>query len=395
MQFLSLNDKRFLPAMEHSNESDVQILDRLNSEEKEKMIGGIVFVSVLMLFGIIGNIHIMYVFSRKINQSNHKTFILCLGMIDILACTVSMPTTLLDLTNPLTYYYTTVCKLARNVNYFVCWSSAFILLVVTVDRYRKICHPMDWQINNQTAKGVCVVTLIFSLGLSMPAFFISGHRTIQTRHPNITGVQCSIDDEYLNTHYPTIYNIVLMTLAGILLVVYIVLYAMVSRTIFNRGKGTSAVSNLEKKIAKGSKVSLVLLSVINIPYEGKNPVDSVSQVDSVMRNTSVTSHCSVEGFTNSSTRQHMYKFRETRRLTVIFFIIVAIYFCSYIPNLIIKLLTVAPYETFQHLEKNRAVLYNTFTWFFYVNNVANAVVYFFLDIKFRTEIQSFYCRPCR
>ena len=395
MQFLSLNDKRFIPAMEHSNESDVQILDMLNSEEKEKMIGGIVFVSVLMLFGIIGNIHIMYVFSRKINQSNHKTFILCLGMIDILACTVSMPTTLLDLTNPLTYYYTTVCKLARNVNYFVCWSSAFILLVVTVDRYRKICHPMDWQINNQTAKIICVVTLIFSLGLSIPAFFISGHRTIQTRHPNITGVQCSIDDEYLNTHYPTIYNIVLMTLAGILLVVYIVLYAMISRTIFNRGKGTSAVSNPEKKMAKRSKVSLVLLSVINIPYEGKNPVDSVSQVDSVMRNTSVTSLCSVEGFTNSSTRQHVYKFRETRRLTVIFFIIVAIYFCSYIPNIIIKLFTVAPYETFQHLEKNRAVLYNTFTWFFYVNNVANAVVYFFLDTKFRTEIQSFYCRSCR
>ena len=383
--------------MEYFNGSNDQILDKLNSEEQEKMVGGIIFVGVLMLFGIVGNVHVLYVFSRKIKQSNHKTFIICLGMIDMLACTISMPSTLLDLSNPLTYYYTTICKSARNVNYFICWSSAFILLVVTIDRYRKICHPMKWQLSNQTAKTICAVILIFSLGLALPAFFISGHRTIQTRHPNITGVQCSIDDEYLDTHYPTIYNIVLMVLAGIVMVIYIVLYAMISRVILNRGKGNSAqpLSNMGKKSAQRGNVSSVLLSVIDIPTERKVQLNPGTQSESATgMTTSVTSHCSAEGFESLRIRRHAYKFRETRRLTVIFFIIVAIYFCSYIPNLTIKLLTFAPYDTFQHLEKNRAILYNTFTWFFYVNNIANAVVYFFLDVKFRKEIKSLYCKHC-
>ena len=226
------------------------------------------------------------------------------------------------------------------------------------------------------------------------ASIISGHRTIQTRHQNITGVQCSIDDEFLDTHYPTIYNTVLMVLAGVVTVVYIVLYAVISRVILNRGKDnhSSVISKLDKRRAKRSSVSAVLLSVIDIPFDRKNQLYPVSQAQSALR---MTSHCSVEGCESLSMRHHAYKFKETRRLTVIFFIIVAIYFCSYIPNLTIKLLTFPPYDTFQHLEKGRAILYNTFTWFFYVNNVANAVVYFFLDVKFRKEIKSLYGKPCR
>lgn len=356
------------------------------------MIGGIVFVAVLMAFGIIGNLHVLIVFMSKMKQSNHKTFICCLGVIDLIACTVSIPSTLLDLTHTLTYDYIMICKIARHLNYFICWSSAFILLLVTVDRYRKICKPMKWQLRNRIAKIICIAAVIVSVGVSLPAFFISGHRTVQTRYRNITGVQCSIDDKYINTDYPTKINIAWMVLASIVITVYIVLYALITRVILNRRRRNTRIKfKTDNKMGIRNNASTIFLSIIDKPLGNENQSYSVPEAHNATR---TTSNCSDMGSSSTKRRHPPHKFRETKRLTIIFFVIVAIYFCSYIPNLIIKLITFAPYETFQHLEKPRAILYNTFTWFFYINNVSNPVVYFFLDVKFRKEIISFYGKPC-
>lgn len=110
------------------------LLEELNKEEAKQYIGGVVFVSLLMTLGIIGNLHVLIIYTFRMKRSNPRTFILFLTALDFITCTVGMPFVVIDLRNPLTFTLIPACKILRFVNYFVCSSSAFILLVIAIDR---------------------------------------------------------------------------------------------------------------------------------------------------------------------------------------------------------------------------------------------------------------------
>ena len=113
---------------------DIKELEDLNYEEAKQFIGGVVFVSIIMIIGIIGNLHVLYVYSFRMKPSNHRIFILTLAVLDLLTCVIGMPFIIMDLRNPLTFTMVTACKVLRFVIYFICITSAFMLAVIAIDR---------------------------------------------------------------------------------------------------------------------------------------------------------------------------------------------------------------------------------------------------------------------
>ena len=109
-------------------------LNELNFEEAKQYIGGVVFVTIIMVIGIIGNAHVLFVYTFRMKPSNHRIFILSLGVLDMITCLVGMPFIIVDLRNPLTFTMISACKVLRFVNYFICISSALILTVIAIDR---------------------------------------------------------------------------------------------------------------------------------------------------------------------------------------------------------------------------------------------------------------------
>lgn len=62
------------------NLSDVlPTLEELNSEEAKVHSGGYVFVSVLMAFGLVGNLHVILFFGFRMKNSNYRILILYMG----------------------------------------------------------------------------------------------------------------------------------------------------------------------------------------------------------------------------------------------------------------------------------------------------------------------------
>ena len=114
--------------------SESESLEDLNNEEAKQYIGGVFFVSIAMVVGIIGNIHVLVVYKFRMKQSNPRIFILFLAVLDLITSAIGMPFVVVDLRNPLTFTLTAVCKTLRFVNYFICVSSALILLVIAIDR---------------------------------------------------------------------------------------------------------------------------------------------------------------------------------------------------------------------------------------------------------------------
>lgn len=109
-------------------------VSELNYEEAKQHVGGVVFIAVLMVIGFVGNLHVLFVYAFRMKPSNHRTFILVLGIMDFMSCTVGMPFIIVDLRNPLTFTISSACKLLRFINYFITSSSTLILLTLAIER---------------------------------------------------------------------------------------------------------------------------------------------------------------------------------------------------------------------------------------------------------------------
>ena len=92
-----------------------------------------------MVIGVIGNSHVFYIYGRKIKPSNHWTFIFVLGIVDMTACCLGMPIALVYLTHPLMFPTPSLCKTVAFVNHFDAMALSILMLVITINRYRKVC----------------------------------------------------------------------------------------------------------------------------------------------------------------------------------------------------------------------------------------------------------------
>lgn len=110
-------------------------IEELNNEEAKQYIGGVIFVSVLMLVGFLGNLHVLIVYAFYMKASSHRIFILVLGSLDFITCIVGMPFIIFELRNPLTFSIQFACKTLRFINYFICSASVLTLIVIATDRY--------------------------------------------------------------------------------------------------------------------------------------------------------------------------------------------------------------------------------------------------------------------
>jgi len=131
ISILNKSNKHSYPSMTE----DVDfILNELNNEKAKECLGGVVFVSVMMVLGVLGNVHVLYIYSTRKKPSNHRVFILVLAGLDLTVCAVGLPFVIADLRNPLTFTWTFACKAFRCVNYFLGSTAALLLLVIAVER---------------------------------------------------------------------------------------------------------------------------------------------------------------------------------------------------------------------------------------------------------------------
>ena len=376
------------------NISTENILSELNSKETSKHIGGIIFISVLMVTGVFGNSHVLAIYGRKIKPSNHRTFIFVLGMVDMIACCVGMPFVLVDLTHQLTFTMIAMCKIVRFVNYFVGVTSSLLMLVVTIDRYRKVCHPLKWQISDKMAKVACGLVILFGIGSSWPTLFLFGNSTVETEHKNVTGVRCATDDKFVETNYQKLFNMYLIGVVVVTFVVHIVLYIFICRALVSHNSRTLKFKTTDSRESFHSTASAANYSIsdISIIQTSDNPnLESFRTEDNVAKAIRRESTSSKYRFTESTRNvKNLTKHNlETRRITIIFFSIVAIFMISYIPHLTLKIVLFST-KFLENLCLTGTIIYNTVIWCFFINNMSNAIVYMFLDKKFRLEVKKLY-----
>ncbi|XP_059154614.1 alpha-2C adrenergic receptor-like [Physella acuta] len=247
----------------------------------------LVFCSVA---GLLGNSLILVVYSRKRNKTPTVVLILFIAVIDLINNVIIDPATTYAILHNRTYTNMKLCKAYYFFNSFTTWTSAILLVVVAIIRYRKICRPFGRQMNVRESKITCVLILVFSLLLSIPFAVFYGQITESTERPEITGYNCGVADEFKNdfgqklTH--GLYILVILTCCATLATLYI-LIGLEAR----KRRGPVRVVSFNASSGRRHVV-------------GELQRDSVSSVGSHSSGDTVATHVDVGGHTNNHTHAH-------------------------------------------------------------------------------------------
>ncbi|RUS69591.1 hypothetical protein EGW08_022651, partial [Elysia chlorotica] len=209
-------------------------LSNLDLAYSQRVFPAMFVLGVLMVAGAVGNAAVLYVYTcRARRQGGTVTrFIQALALFDLLSCCLAIPGEIMDMRNNYTFGRSPLCKLVRTVNLFCTLTSGITLIVVAIDRYKRICCPLKRQISPRGAATIVCVASVIALVLSSPTAIIYGRRTVLTAHPLVKGADCSIGDRYVNTAIPLVYNGVQMLLFLIGFFILLVLYVYIARRIW-------------------------------------------------------------------------------------------------------------------------------------------------------------------
>ncbi|XP_039608713.1 gonadotropin-releasing hormone II receptor-like isoform X2 [Polypterus senegalus] len=221
---------------------------------------------VLFTFAATSNLAVLVsvLRGRGRRQSSHiRPLILSLALADLMMTFVVMP---LDAVWNITvqwYAGDALCKILCFLKLFAMHSSAFILVVISMDRRIAILHPLSSLDSGRRNKKMLLVAWTASLLLATPQLFIFG--TIKIENADFT--QCVTHGSFEHHWQETLYNMFqFVTLYVIPLLVMIFCYARILLEINHQMKKDKEDSNLRRsgtnKIPKARMKTLKMTVII-------------------------------------------------------------------------------------------------------------------------------------
>jgi len=207
---------------------------------------------VLVIFcvlGVCGNISVLCVFSfgREYKTTNFKVFVICIAVIDLLTCITLIPAEILKTRHYFSFSSPLPCKVKCFSNLFAMTSSALVLMVISVDRYRKVRQPFKKQLSARLAIACIVAMIMFSFVAAVPAAVMCGlQETNMTNiHKTFTTVTvCSAEHKYLESKLRYAYKFGMSLLLVCVSLTLIVTYALIIKTIAHHWKRRTSTATI-------------------------------------------------------------------------------------------------------------------------------------------------------
>lgn len=226
-----------------------ETLEHLNERYAEALLPLTVTFGFFTLLGFLGNLVIILVFtlSHDYKRNNFKVFVLTLGVIDIITCCTLIPAEMIKQRHYFAFGDEKSCKVKCFFNVFGATASCLALLVISVDRYKKVVQPFRKQLTPKLAiKVLFVVAFVLPLLLAIPGTMMCGIK--RTNMTNIYGEQteinlCETEDRYRFSIWRKIYKFVFIILLVGVSCTYLILYAFVMK---EATKQIRAIAKLRK-----------------------------------------------------------------------------------------------------------------------------------------------------
>ncbi|VDI83164.1 Hypothetical predicted protein [Mytilus galloprovincialis] len=389
-----------------------------NTFEAEALTPITVYLILLMITGVVGNTIVLYIYKFRFKRSTPRIFILSLAAFHLITSLLGMPYHILDMLYPYLFVWDTVCKVLSFSLTFTILASIFILDLIAIDRYRKICRPFKNQLSGIGSKIMSWVTVLIAIMSAIPMLLIYGTADVLTaRNPNITGKACYVSDDYIESYFPLIYDAFTFLIFIVSVFILVGFYSKVGVTIWKRRKFNE--SNESNKSGSGQSTpntSIIQINVITdeakhgspmLAHFGKNkeggnvqifdsnylvtaPKDSPlpyrsttsdpkkermnRKVLRLMSEPSITDHDSStmdHGSTRSNKSSHRLhvtkKEKRILRLTGMLFVITLIFIISFLPYLCIQIVNGLNDEFWDEMSISEIIIFNLLMRTYFIN----------------------------
>lgn len=309
------------------NASSVPLLDTWNHALSETLSPNTILHGASIVIGVCGNIIVFFVYLNNFRSSNGRYFVPYLAIVDLLALCETSSFIISKNLNPVKFYSEAGCKMGWFFGYFLSFVSIFLLLVIAIQRYLKICRPHSRQMTLKWRQLSLGLVFIVAFLFACPTPFTHGLDTARSDVYNVTGSACRrLDREYrrLSLGHSLVINVIIFATA----VALIVIYSLIGRVV---------VTHIRRKMS-----------------------------------TCVSQNKEAEKMQRSS--EH--------RSTLMFMFISGIFIVSFTPKAVIFILECINDRFWDTLPIRYLFLVRTLDTLFVVNNVANPIVYAVLDVKF-------------
>lgn len=366
-------------------------------------IPGIIYLTMISIVGILGNIHAIVVYCLSYKPSNHRTLIIALALVDLTACLFCVPFEIFELRYEYVFTSDPACKIFRFLNHVTATASGFLLGVIAVERHRKVCKPTGCQISEKSAKITCIVTVFASALLSIPSFIVYGPTlTKVTERPDLDlyGHDCTVLGGFEDTLLVKVFISLLLFLTTVVFVLCFVIYVMVGKVIYRQ------VQFRKKSQMKKADVPL---NTCTLTGNGNGrlgcsneTLDSNLTQDEDSSETESSSHrvnskhsvnSKIQTSTKKNKRPHK-AFNRSKKITLMFLVATAISYLSYIPNIMLVGMKAVNKSLSRKAERDLGFFYLILMRSYFISNITNPIVYCFVDDRFRQECLKLYRKLC-
>ncbi|XP_061185275.1 uncharacterized protein LOC133193349 [Saccostrea echinata] len=208
---------------------DTTTLEQWNTSLSKKFTVSTILQCCYLVVGVLGNLLVISMYKFKMRgQNEDRFFIPVLAVVDLAGCLTSASLSLTRNLFPVMFPSEVICKLLFFSTSLTIISSLLLLLVISVQRYQKICRPFGWQMTESHKYCFVAMTVCCAGLLSIPVIVLYGKHPIQ--RANITGVQCGVGT---GKHGDlAIYNYIILTLECIAVGIMTYLYFLVGKRVF-------------------------------------------------------------------------------------------------------------------------------------------------------------------
>ncbi|KAH3888498.1 hypothetical protein DPMN_012534 [Dreissena polymorpha] len=371
----------------------------LNLRLERAILPVIIFLGIVALVGIFGNILILIIYGRRRDGGNFRFFVLMITTMDLTSCITIMPAEIYSLLNWYNSPYIWVCKVKMFFSVFSFWGSGLTLILLAIDRYRKICRPLRWQINISLAIKLCITAVIFSATAASWVAMNWGRHMYEHTINETLSVNVSICEKtelvYEGKGQRSI-GLVFIVPYGILQLVLLCLNSITSIKLFRqRAKfkrqtnahdvmsGVSADNQSESSNGYEQYTSLPDFAV-QVPESSPKIVvrrNSPNNATAVQKTAS--SRASNE-ITLRSTADRTERFQIMKQKTIIMLVLTVIFAVTMFLHAVM-----ISYNTVDVLNEKPVVdkvLFFFFLRLHFLNKIVNIFVYCIFDVRFRSDL---------
>lgn len=303
----------------------------INAELVHRNLPGIIFLVILLVIGVFGNVVVIIAYSAKFKRgTNYRFYVLFLAVLDTGNCVVGIPWCIVYLLHPVTFPSDILCRGGLFVTLTLGMTGSCSLSLIAFDRYRKICCPLKKQLNHKDAKhsAFAIVAAVLLASWFIP--FLYENNQLHLSSSNETGYKCYLAKNSIANRIAKGYY-------------YILGFAFIMVSICL----TVSYYFIMKKVKFHSKS-------FQLPK---------------------TSHSSCIGRRNSNI--------QTRKTTITFFIITTVFILTTMPHIITGLVFHFDEDLECTMNSTGHSIFYFFYWTIYINNVANPFIYGLSDERFR------------